>query len=234
MKPSLFNSAVAAQRHGTIMQRGGTGGHSSDSDDDLERVFATQQNLRTPTIKSVKQAMKRIALPAEEKAAHVSISMCLFSKKRFARGWYLTMIDYKRGAKFAEDKSRLEGLPFQLRKQYLLSLALYLVPYKSKEATTIPDVPYQEGAILHCTHVTGLSINDSGIPKGNVSSSDRIVEDKQSAAVGEGVTVAAAEKEYVPPAIAATGNEEDKADQRKRAAKKGAEKISAAKKARTA
>lgn len=99
---------------------------NNDSDDDLEQVAAVQRSLVIPHITTVKEANAWIAKPNAEKTGWVDISMCLFSMRKFARGWYLTLIDRKRSANFATAKTSLECLPFTIRKKYLVSITLYL------------------------------------------------------------------------------------------------------------
>lgn len=138
---------------------------ASDSDDDLEEV-ATLQRLNKPKGGLPNRLVK--------KTVSANVSMYLFTKRKFGRGWYLNLIDIKRAAVFSSAKATLENLEFSIRKNYTLSLTLYLVPFNSKETTQVQNVPYQEGSILHCTHVTGLCIQQcSGTPKGNVSGTHR-------------------------------------------------------------
>ncbi|ETM54041.1 hypothetical protein L914_02553, partial [Phytophthora nicotianae] len=150
----------------------------SESDDDLEQVAAIQRKIKTPVITSVKDACRWIDLPVDRKSATVSISMCFLEAKKFQRGWFLTVVDYKRSSNFADAERLLESLPFVLRKKMLLSVVLYVVPYNCKKPPAIPDITFNEGSILHFKHVTGLKIDKaSGIPNGNVSSMGRVSEE---------------------------------------------------------
>ncbi|ETO75397.1 hypothetical protein F444_09000 [Phytophthora nicotianae P1976] len=154
------------------------GSTPQESDDDLEHVAAMQRTLSTPVIKTVKEAREWIAKPEAQKTGWVDISMTLFTKRKFARGSYLNLIDFKRSANFRESKSALESIPFSLRKKYMVSVTLYLVPFNSKEESSVPDIAFNEGSILHCVHVTGFSLQGTtDIPKGNLSGIDRITEE---------------------------------------------------------
>lgn len=153
-----------------------------DSDDDLAQVAALQRAQSVPVISTVKEAKAWIAKPETEKTGWVDLSMTLLSMRKFARGWFLNLVDRKRSVKFPTAKAELESLPFSIRKNYMVSISLYLIPFNSKDAQPVPDVAFTEGSILHCVHVTGFSIqNHTGIPKGNVSGLDRITEEHRVA-----------------------------------------------------
>lgn len=65
----------------------------------------------------------------------------------------------------------------------------------------IPDLPYLEGSILHCVHVTGLGIQQrTGMPKGNVSGPDRVREERIGGQGNGSVAQAAGSEPVTSPA----------------------------------
>ncbi|KAG3118567.1 hypothetical protein PI125_g2794 [Phytophthora idaei] len=169
------------------------GGAVNDNDDDLEQVAAAHRSLEIPVITTVKEALQWIAKPDAEKTGWIDLSITRFTKRKFERGWFLNLVDTKRARNFDATKTALESLPFSLKKKYMVSLALYLVPFNSKNDLWGPEVPFIEGSILRCVR----------IPKGNVSGLHRIT-DLAAAADGVG-RVCGPVQNKVEPASLSTG-----------------------------